>query len=64
MFLPFWLIDLTFDSIMDGNSKRSLFPLIFQVAVKAVIPVMVRVVIPVVVRVVIPVVVKVVVVER
>ena len=27
VFLPFGLIDLTFDSIMDGNGKRSLFPL-------------------------------------
>ena len=27
VFLPFGLIDLTFDSIMDGNDKLSLFPL-------------------------------------
>ena len=27
VFLPFGLIDLTFNSIMDGNGKRSLFPL-------------------------------------
>ena len=27
VFLPFGLIDLTFDSRMDGNGKRSLFPL-------------------------------------